>query len=326
MKAALIKELGTPDDIVVETVPTPEPGPGEVRIAIKACGVNFPDVLMVAGKYQHRPDLPFSPGGELSGNIDALGEGVDGLSIGLPVLCVTGFGGMAEAVIVPAKQVVPMPPGMDYKTAAAVMFTYGTSYHALKQRAALAPGETLLVLGAAGGVGLAAVELGKAMGARVIAAASTAEKLALTREHGADETINYTETDLKQAVMELTDGQGADVIYDPVGGELFDACLRSVAWNGRVLVIGFASGEIPKAPANLPLLKGSSIVGVFWGSFTQREPAANAQNMQELVGWFADGSLRPHIGHTFGLEQAGEALKVLASRQAMGKVVVAIDS
>lgn len=324
MKAALVKQHGTPDNIVIEDITSPEPGKGEVKLRLRACGVNFPDVLMVAGKYQMQPPMPFSPGAEMAGDVIALGEGVTGIAQGDRMLCMVGFGGMAEEIVVPAKALVPIPDAMDYNTAAAVMLTYGTSYHALKQRAQLQPGETLLVLGAAGGVGLAACELGAKMGATVIAAASTEEKLALAKAHGATQTINYTDSDLKSSVKALTDGKGVDVIYDPVGGELFDACLRSLAWRGRLLVIGFASGEIPKAPANLPLLKGSSIVGVFWGSFTQHEPAAHMENMQELVAGFADGSLRPHIGHVFPLDEAAAAMNVLASRQAMGKVVVEI--
>ncbi|MEM7610089.1 MAG: NADPH:quinone oxidoreductase family protein [Pseudomonadota bacterium] len=324
MKAALVKTHGTPDSIVIEEIPSPSPKKGEVRLRLRACGVNFPDVLMVAGKYQVQPEMPFSPGAEMAGEIIELGEGVSDLAIGDRMLCMVGYGGMAEEICVPAKALVPIPDGMDFSTAAAVMLTYGTSYHALKQRAQIKPGETLLVLGAAGGVGLAAVELGHLLGAKVIAAASSDEKLALAREYGADETINYSEVKLKDAVKALTGGKGADVIYDPVGGELFDDCLRSLAWCGRLLVIGFASGTIPKAPANLPLLKGSSIVGVFWGAFTQHQPKEHEINMQELVAWFIGGQLKPHIGTVFGLDDAAAAMNVLASRQAMGKVVIEI--
>ena len=231
---------------------------------------------------------------------------------------------MAEEISVPAKSVIPIPDGMDFVTAAAVMMTYGTSYHALKQRAKIQPGESLLVLGAAGGVGLAAVELGALMGAEVTAAASTTEKLALAEKYGAKHLINYTEVSLKDTVKAATGGNGVDVIYDPVGGDLFDDCLRSLAWQGRLLVIGFAAGEIPKAPANLPLLKGSSIVGVFWGAFTQREPEENMKNMGELVQWFTSGKLKPHIGDVLPLDKAAEAVTILASRRAMGKVVIEI--
>ncbi len=322
MKAALVKAYGLPDSIVIEDVPSPEPGPGEVRLRIRACGVNFPDVLMVAGKYQFKPEMPFSPGAEMAGDIDAVGEGVENVSVGDRVFCMVGHGGMAEEIVVPAKAVVPIPGSLDYRTAAAVMLTYGTSYHALKQRAALAAGETLLVLSAAGGVGLAAVELGAKMGANVIAAASSEEKLALAREYGASETVNYSEAPLKDTIKAMTKGRGVDVIYDPVGGALFDDCLRSLAWRGRLLVIGFASGDIPSAPANLPLLKGASIVGVFWGAFTQHEPAAHEENTRELMQWFLAGELRPHIGNVLPLDEAAEAMNILARREAMGKVVI----
>ena len=322
MKAALVKRYGPPESIVIEEIATPEPGPGEVRLRLHACGVNFPDVLMVAGKYQFKPEMPFSPGAEMAGVVDAVGEDVSAFKPGDRVACFTGHGGMAEYIVAPAASVVPIPDQLDYKTAAAFTLTYGTSYHALKQRAGLQPGETLVVLGAAGGVGLAAVELGELLGARVVAAASNAEKLELARAHGAAETINYTEERLKDSIKTLTEGKGADVIYDPVGGELFDDCLRSLGWNGRLLVIGFASGTIPSAPANLPLLKGASIVGVFWGAFAQREPEAHAENMRELSGWLLQGRLRPHIGHEFPLDEAAGAMDVLAARKAMGKVVI----
>jgi NADPH2:quinone reductase len=322
VKAALVKSYGPPDSVVVEDIASPTPAAGEVKLRLRACGVNFPDVLMVAGKYQMQPELPFSPGAEMSGDVVELGEGVSGVEIGARVLCMVGYGGMAEEICVPAASIVPIPDGMDYRTAAAVMLTYGTSYHALKQRAMLQPGETLLVLGAAGGVGLAATELGALMGATVIAAASNAEKLALAERYGAKHLINYTEGSLKEQVKALTKGRGVDVIYDPVGGALFDDCLRSLAWRGRLLVIGFASGEIPKAPANLPLLKGSAIVGVFWGAFTQREPEAHMENMRELVAWFRSGELKPHISDVLPLAEAGKAMRILADRQAMGKVVI----
>ncbi|MEJ2601738.1 MAG: NADPH:quinone oxidoreductase family protein [Gammaproteobacteria bacterium] len=325
MKAALCKEYGPPRSLVVEEVEAPEPGRGEVKLRVHACGVNFPDILMMAGKYQSRPDMPFSPGGEVSGEIITVGEGVEGLATGQRVLGMAGHGGMAEEICLPAAAVVPIPDNMDYETAAGFILTYGTSYHALKQRARLQEGETLLVLGAAGGVGLAAVELGRLMGARVIAAASSREKLDLAGEYGATDFVNYTEENLKDRVKELTGGRGVDVIYDPVGGELFDQCMRSIAWKGRVLVIGFASGEIPKVPVNLALLKGCEIVGVFWGAFTQREPEVHRENTRELLEFATSGKLKPHISATFPLEQAGEALAVLAERKALGKVIVRID-
>lgn len=325
MKAALCKALGPPESIAIEEVDAPMPGPGELKVRVKAVGVNFPDVLMMAGKYQVQPPLPFSPGAELSGEVMETGKGAEGFGAGDRILAMVGHGAMAEEICVPAAVSVPIPDDMDYVTAAGFMLTYGTSYHALKQRAALAEGETLVVLGAAGGVGLAAVELGSLMGARVIAAASSDEKLALAREHGAAEGIDYSRESLKERVKALTDGRGADVVYDPVGGELFDDCMRSIAWKGRVLVVGFASGTIPKIPANLALLKGCQVVGVFWGSFTQREPEAHAENVAELMAHFAAGRLKPHVSHTFPLEQAGAAMQMLADRKAKGKIVVTVD-
>ena len=324
MKAILCKTFGKPDDLVLEETDAPPLGNRQVRIAVKACGVNFPDVLMIAGKYQMQPPMPFSPGAEISGDIVEVGAKVKHLKSGQRVLALCGHGGMAEQACVDANAVIPIPDDMDYATAAGFILTYGTSYHALKQRANVQPGESLLVLGAAGGVGLAAVELGAHMGARVIAAASTAEKLALAKEYGAAEGINYVETGLKDAVKEITGGEGVDVIFDPVGGTLFDDCLRSVAWNGRILVIGFASGDIPAIPANLPLLKGSSIVGVFWGRFAEREPKAHLENTMELLRMYSDGVLKPHISDQFDLDAAAEALRTLADRRAMGKVVVKI--
>jgi NADPH2:quinone reductase len=297
---------------------------GQVRISVRACGVNFPDVLMIAGKYQFQPPLPFSPGAELAGEILEVADDVAHLKVGQRVLALSSFGGMAEQVCVPSYMVIPIPDAMPFETAAAFLLTYGTSCHALKQRARLQKGETLLVLGAAGGVGLAAVELGNLMGARVIAAASSAEKLAIAREYGASETINYTQESLKEKVKELTAGKGADVIYDPVGGELFDDCLRAVAWNGRILIVGFASGTIPKIPANLPLLKGASLVGVFWGRFAEMEPAVHRQNTQDLFDWYSSGDIRPKISETYPLEDAASAIGRLAERQAVGKVVVTI--
>lgn len=324
MKAILCKEYGTPDDLVIEETAAPELAEGQVRISVRACGVNFPDVLMIAGKYQIQPPMPFSPGAEISGDILEVGDSVTRLKAGQRVLALCGHGGMAEQVCVDANAVIPISDDMDYPTAAGFILTYGTSYYALKQRAALQPGETLLVLGAAGGVGIAAVELGAHMGANVIAAASSAEKLALAKEYGATEGINYLESSLKDKVKALTGGAGADVIFDPVGGPLFDDCLRSVAWNGRILVIGFASGEIPSIPANLPLLKGSSIVGVFWGRFAEREPKAHIANTMALLKMFSDGIVKPHISEQFEFEAAADALRSLAERRAMGKVVVII--
>ena len=324
MKAVLCRQYGLPDCLVVDTIPSPEPADHEVAISVRACGVNFPDVLMIAGKYQTQPPMPFVPGAEISGEVVAVGGKVRHLQPGQRVLGICGWGGMAEQACVPAAAVAVIPDNMDFVTAAGFIVTYGTSYHALKQRAALRDGETLLVLGAAGGVGLAAVELGHLLGANVIAAASTAEKLQLAGSHGAENLINYTTSSLRDEVQSLTGGRGADVIYDPVGGDLFDQCLRVVAWNGRILVIGFASGDIQQIPANLPLLKGSSVVGVFWGRFAECEPDANRQNTSELLQLFERGDLKPHISDTFALEDAAKAIETLARRRAMGKVVVTI--
>ncbi|MGQ9426481.1 NADPH:quinone oxidoreductase family protein [Gilvimarinus sp. F26214L] len=325
MRAVLCKELGPPESLVVEDVPTPELKPGQVLVKVGACGVNFPDTLIIQGKYQHKPELPFSPGGEIAGEVIDLAADVSGVTKGDRVIALCGHGGFAEEIAIDANRLVPIPDEMDYVTASAFLLTYGTSYHALKQRAQLQPGETLLVLGAAGGVGLAAVELGKAMGAKVIAAASTPEKLALAKEHGADELINYSNEDLKDRVKELTGGKGVDVVYDPVGADLFEPAVRATGWNGRILVVGFAGGYIPKLPVNLTLLKGSSVVGVFWGEFTRRQPKDSAENNKELLDMFLQGKVKPHISQTFTLDKAADALNVLQNRQAKGKLVVTTD-
>ncbi len=324
MKALLCKQYGPPESLVIEDVPPPALGPGEVRIGIRACGVNYPDNLMIAGKYQVQPPLPFSPGFELAGEILEVHDGVTQFKAGQRVAATSMAGAMAEEICVPAAIVWPLPDAMDYATAAGFVITYGTSYHALKQRAQLQPGEKLLVLGAGGGVGLTAVELGSLMGAETYAAASSAEKLQLAGSRGATHLINYQAAGLRQQVRELTGGQGVDVIYDPVGGELFNDCLRSVDWGGRILIIGFASGTIQDIPANLPLLKGSSIVGVFWGTFAEREAAASQQNMRELLAWFEQGKVRPCISQTYALEDAPLAMRALADRRASGKLVVTI--
>lgn len=322
MRAVLCKAYGPPESLVVEEQPTPQPGTGQVRVGVHACGVNFPDTLIIQGTYQFKPALPFSPGGEVAGVVQALGDGVTGYAVGDRVIAATTWGGYAEEVLAEAGRLIPMPAAMDFPTAAAFTLTYGTSHHALKDRAQLQPGETLLVLGAAGGVGLAAVELGKAMGARVIAAASSDEKLALCTAHGADATINYAREDLRARIKELTDGRGIDVVYDPVGGDLSEPALRSMAWNGRFLVVGFAAGRIPSLPLNLPLLKGCSIVGVFWGAFTRNEPARNAANLQELLLWWSEGRLKPHVSAVYPLERAVDALNDLVQRRVQGKAVL----
>ncbi|EMD84244.1 NADPH:quinone oxidoreductase family protein [Pacificimonas flava] len=324
MKALLCKEHGPPENLVVEEVATPEPGKGQVRINLKAAGVNFPDTLIIRDLYQFKPELPFSPGGEASGVVDAVGEGVTHLKQGDRVLVMCGNGAFAEQIAIDASRVIPIPDEMDFDIAAGFTMTYGTSHHALKQRANLQAGETLLVLGAAGGVGLAAVEIGKLMGAKVVAAASTQEKLDLCREYGADETINYTEEDLREGIKRATGGAGPDVIYDPVGDKFAEPAFRSIAWNGRYLVVGFAGGEIPKLPLNLTLIKGAAIVGVFWGRFTATEPKVHQANMAELLGWLKDGKLKPHVSKRFPLEQGGEAIRWMMDRKAMGKVLIEI--
>ncbi|MEO0437966.1 MAG: NADPH:quinone oxidoreductase family protein [Pseudomonadota bacterium] len=326
MRALLCTEHGLPDKLVLANdVEAPEPGTGQVVIGVKAAGLNFPDVLIIQGKYQFQPEMPFSPGGECAGEIIAVGEGVERWSVGDKVVAMTGSGAFREQLAVDQNGVMPMPEGLDFSQAAGVAMTYFTSYHALKQRADLKEGETLLVLGAAGGVGSTAVELGKYMGARVIAAASSEEKLALCKELGADETINYSEQDLKGAIKELTGGKGVDVVYDPVGGDYAEPALRGMAWNGRYLVIGFASGPIPEIPLNLALLKGCSIVGVFWGRFIAEEPAVHVKNIEELWGLFAEGKLKPAINDVFPLADYEQAYEVMMERRARGKVILTMD-
>jgi len=321
MKALLCKELGHPSKLVLEDIPSPTPKKKEVLVTVKACSVNFPDTLMVQGLYQFKPPLPFAPGSDIAGVVKAVGEGVKHVKPGDDVFGIVQHGGFAEEVIANANTVFPKPPMMNYHQAASFMMAYGTSYHALKDRAALKEGETLLVLGASGGVGLAAVELGKLMGAKVIAAASTAEKLALCKEYGADELINYKEEDLKSRVKELTGGKGANVVYDPVGGDYTEAALRATAWEGRFLIVGFPAG-IAKIPMNLPLLKGCQIVGVFWGSFTMRSPKENMQNTMEIVQMFAKGQLKPHIDKVYPLGNAAQALIDMMDRKVKGKVII----
>lgn len=325
MRAILCKEFGPPKNLVLEQLPSVEPSKGQVVIGVKTCSLNFPDTLIIEGKYQFKPDMPFSPGSDVAGVVVKVGEGVTNLKGGDRVLAPLGWGGLTEEVAVDANKIFPIPDSLDFSTAAAFMMTYGTSYYALKDRAKLQKGETLLVLGAAGGVGLAAVELGKVMGAKVIAAASSQEKLDICKQYGADELINYSTEDLKERVKTLTNGKGVDVVYDPVGGAYSEAALRSTGWEGRFLVIGFTAGEIPRIPLNLTLLKGCSIVGVFWGSFANREPRANMQNMQQLLSWINDGTLKPLISASFPLERTAEALEIIANRQAKGKIIVNVN-
>ena len=322
MKAVVCKDWGLPDTLVVDELADVVPGPGQVAIEIRAAGVNFPDVLIIQNKYQFKPTLPFIPGSELAGVVMAVGDGVSRYKAGDRVIAFTAQGAFAQQILASEHAVMPMPTGMDFDIAAAITLTYGTSHHAVVDRAQLKAGETMLVLGAAGGVGLAAIEIGKALGARVIAAASSEEKLAVCREHGADATINYSTQDLREAIKAATDGKGPDVIYDPVGGIYAEPAFRSIGWRGRYLVVGFANGEIPKLPLNLTLLKGASLVGVFWGEFAKREPKANLAAMRQLMGWLADGTIRPHISGRYALADTAQALNDMAARKVTGKVVI----
>lgn len=324
MKAVLCKSFGPPESLELEEIAAPEPGAGEALVDVHAAALNFPDVLMIQGKYQSQPPFPFAPAGEIAGIVAALGPGTEGLAVGDRVFGGTGVGGMAEQVAVKAGALRPIPEGMSFQQASGISTTYGTSYYALKQRADLQPGETLLVLGAAGGVGLAAVELGKAMGARVIAAASTAEKLEVARRAGADELIDYSDGELKEKVKALTGGKGADVIYDPVGGELFDQCMRCINWYGRILVIGFAAGDIPKVPINLVLLKSCQLVGVFYGAWSARHPDQAAANYTEILDFYREGRIDPLVGAEYPLAEYAAAMRCLMERKAIGKVVVTV--
>ena len=323
MKALVCEAYGSVDDLVYRDMPDPVAGPGEVLVEVKAIGVNFPDGLLVEGKYQARPECPFAPGSEISGDVISLGQGVTEFAVGDRVLSLTtSFGAYAEKIVLPANIVHKIPASMSYETGAALLAATGTAHHGLRQRGQLKAGETLVVLGAAGGTGIAAVQIGKAIGAKVIAACSTEEKLAFAKSQGADEGINYTKQDLKLAIKELTNGQGADVVYDPVGGDAFDACSRSMAWNGRLLVVGFASGRIPELPVNLTLVKGYSVAGVFWGTFTQKQPEDHAENMRELFKWHDEGKVVPVIDAEFALKDGVQAIKKVTGRNVMGKVII----
>ncbi len=326
MQALVCTQHGAPESLHVREMPALRPEPSDVIISVKACGVNFPDVLMIQNKYQIKPPLPFSPGGEVAGEVLGVGDQVKHLKIGQRVIALCGWGGFAEQVAVNAKRVFPMPAQMNFIDASCTLYTYGTSYHALKDRAQLKSGETLLVLGAGGGVGLAAVELGKVMGAIVIAAASSAEKLVACKEKGADHLINYSSEDLRQRIKEITGEKGVDVVYDPVGGALAEPALRSTAWRGRYLVVGFASGTIPQFPANLPLLKGCSIVGVIWGNFAEKEPQKNLENFSELLKMMQAGKIRQHIHKIYSLTESAKALRELMDRTITGKAVVKVGS
>ncbi len=322
MKAVICRKFAPVDALEIGAFAAPAVAPGTLLIDVAAAGVNFPDGLMVQGKYQTKPPVPFVPGSELGGVVRAVGEGVSGFAVGDRIVAFSGTGGFAEQAVVPAPQAFPVPAGADLVVASGMLITYGTSYHALKDRAALKLGETLLVLGAAGGVGLAAVELGTLMGARVIAAASTDEKLALAREYGAAETINYSTEDFRERIKELTRGKGVDVVYDPVGGDLTVPAIKSLAWDGRLLVVGFAAGQIPQIPANLLLLKSASAVGVLWGNSLRADPVHHAGNIAQLLEWLAAGRIKPEVDTTFPLDRAVEAINHVMERRAQGKVIL----
>lgn len=322
MRAVRSHSPAGPSSLVVDELPEPTPGVGEVLIDVRAAGLNFPDVLLSYGKYQFRPEPPFILGGEAAGVVKAVGDGVTSVKPGDRVATWMIHGTFAERIVVPELACVKVPEAISFETAAATLLTYATTYHALVDRAAMKPGETLLVLGAAGGVGIAAVELGKALGGKVIACASTDEKVAFCKEHGADAGINYAKEDLKARAKELTNGNGADVVYDPVGGAFSEAALRSIAWEGRFLVVGFAAGEIPKIPLNLALLKGCQICGVFWGSFAMRDPARNRANGARIFEWIEQGKLSPHVDGVFPFADAKSALERMERREVKGKLVL----
>jgi len=322
MKAIICTEWCEPDQLTFADVPEPVADAGEVVVAVKAAALNFFDILLVQGKYQFKPPFPFSPAAEIAGVIDSVGSGVTDLKVGDRVIASCGHTGAREKVAVPAMSVAKIPDNLDFDRAAGIIITYGTVLHALEDRASPKPGETMAVLGAAGGTGLAACEIGKLMGLKVIACASSDEKLAFTRAHGAELTLNYAKEDLKDGLRKLTDGKGADIIFDPVGGSFAEAALRSIAWEGRFLVIGFAAGDIPKLPLNLPLLKACDVRGVFWGAWAARNPVKNRANLAKLVQWTAEGKLSSHVHATFPLAKTADAMAVLSSRKAMGKVIV----
>jgi NADPH2:quinone reductase len=326
MKAMLCEKFGPPEDLVLKEVSDLIPSVGQVRISTEACGVNFPDTLIIEDRYQFKPDLPFAPGGEVTGIVDSVGDGVSQDLLGQPVMCMTLSGGFAEQTLCKAEDLIIRPSFMPSTVAAGFTMTYGTSMHALKQRAQLQAGETLLVLGAGGGVGLAAVEIGKQMKATVIAAASSAEKLNAAKNAGADHLIDYSQQDLRNALKDIVGKKGVDVVYDPVGGNMFEAALRSTAWGGRVLVVGFASGDIPKVPVNLALLKGCSIVGVFWGAFRLNYTKEDNENFKQLFAWYAQGKLKPLTSKTYTLNDSALALNDIKNRKAIGKLTIQISS
>jgi NADPH2:quinone reductase len=326
MRAVLCKEWGGPEKLVVEEVPAPPTRAGAVRVAVRAAGLNFADLLLIAGQYQEKPSFPFTPGAEAAGVVTEVGAGVNNIKVGDRVIVLAGLGAFAEEIVVDAARVMPMPAKMDFAAAAGFPIAYGTSHGALDWRARLQPGEWLLVYGAAGGVGLTAVEIGKAMGARVIACASGVEKLAVAKEHGADLLIDYSREDIRERVKEITSGRGANVVYDPVGGDAFDAALRSIAWEGRIVIIGFASGRIPQIPANIALVKNLSIIGFYWGSYQSRKPELLQQSFAHLFRWFEEGKLKPHVSQRFDLKDVTNALELMHQRRSTGKVVLTMGA
>lgn len=325
MKAILCKELGNLSALTVEDIPSQPPRGGEVQVAVRACGVNFADTLMLKGQYQYKPPLPFTPGLEVAGEVITVGAGVEHVKPGDRVIGICNYGGFAEEANIPAPLVIPMPPNMDFVSAAAFPINYGTSHVALTHRANLQAGETLLVGGASGGVGLTAVELGKLLGATVIAAASTPEKLAVAQQYGADYLINYTTESVRERVKALTDGRGADVIYDPVGGDFFGDAMRAINWGGRMLVVGFASGRIPEVAVNHLLIKNCAVMGILWGAYALNDPKTMLSSLQTLIGWYAEGKLKPYVSHTFLLEQAADAFNMMLNRQSTGKIVLTVS-
>jgi NADPH:quinone reductase len=326
MRAVLCKEWGGPDKLIVEDVPSPPIQDGAVRIAVHAAGINFADLLLVSGQYQEKPPFPFIPGMESAGVITEIGPGVSGFKTGDRVMTLTGTGSYAEEIVTDASRVYPIPGGMDFAAAAGFPVTYGTSHGAFDWRAHLRPGEWLLVHGAAGGVGLTAVEIGKVMGARVIACAGSAEKLEIARQHGAEFLIDYSREDIRERVKAITGGLGADVVYDPVGGDAFDASLRSIAWGGRIIIIGFASGRISQVPANILLVKNIDVIGFYWGSYQARKPELLRESYAKLLGWYQEGKLKPHVSAEFDLRDAARAMNMLHDRKSTGKVVLRLAS
>lgn len=322
MKALICSQYGPPENLRVQDMPDPQPAAGEVVVRVRAAGVNFPDALIVQNLYQFKPTPPFSPGGEAAGEVLAVGAGVSRFKVGDKVIALTIWGGFAEQVLAKEDQLFPMPQGLSFEVAGSLLLTYGTCIHALRDRAGLQPGQTVLILGAAGGIGIAAIELAKALGARVIAAASSAEKLATCRAKGADEVINYREQNLRDEIKRITGGKGVDVVLDPVGGDYAEQALRSMAWRGRYLVVGFTDGQIPRLPLNLVLLKGCAIVGVFWGDFVAREPQAAQTDLQDLVAMLARGQIQPLISARYSLQDASKAILELSQRRAQGKLIV----